>query len=94
MNVRIVAVVFIFIARLKLPSSVSVIEVLRKRYGTDFVNNVIKLVNTAMSFQSFCNLIWQIETYDRLGLQYLPEKTVKRINQCREEKVQTVFVRT
>ena len=43
MSVRIVAVVFIFIARLKLPSGVSVVEVLRKRYGTDFVNNVIKL---------------------------------------------------
>ena len=25
-----------------------------------------KLVNTAMSFQSFSDLIWQIETYDRL----------------------------
>lgn len=75
MSAPVVPLGFLFIARLRLTPSLLVVEVLRKRYGTDFVKNVInmkkigyiyKLVSTAMSFQSFFNLIWQIETYDHL----------------------------
>ena len=43
MNVRVIALVFIFIARLRFPSGLSIVEVLRNRYGTDLVKNVRKL---------------------------------------------------
>ena len=43
MNVRVIALVFIFIARLRFPSGLSKVEVLRNRYGTDLVKNVTKL---------------------------------------------------
>ena len=43
MSVRVVALVFIFIARLRFPSGLSIAEVLRNRYGTDVVKNVRKL---------------------------------------------------
>ena len=75
MSAPVVPLGFLFIARLRLTPRLLVVEVLRKRYSTDFVKNVInmkkidyiyKLVSTAMSFQSFFNLIWQIETYDHL----------------------------
>ena len=86
MNVRVIVLVFISIARLRFPSGLSIVEVLRNRYGTDLVKNVrklekidykyrcslswifYKLVNTGMSFQSFSDLSWQIETYNRLRL--------------------------
>ena len=66
MSASVVLLGFLFIARLRLTPGLLVAEVLRKRYGTDFVKNVInmekidyiyKLVSTAMSFQSFFNLI-------------------------------------
>ena len=43
MNVRVIALVFIFNARLRFPSGLSIVEVLRNRYGTDLVRNVRKL---------------------------------------------------
>ena len=42
-SVRVVSLVFIFITRLRFPSGLSIVEVLRKRYGTDLVKNVRKL---------------------------------------------------
>ena len=42
-HVRVIALVFIFIARLRFPSGLSIVEVLRNRYGTDLVKNVRKL---------------------------------------------------
>ena len=83
-SVRVVALGFIFVVRLRFPSGLSIVDVLRNRYGTDLVKYVrqlekidykypncsltkifYKLVNTVMSFQSFCNLNWQIETFYR-----------------------------
>ena len=43
MHVCVIALVFIFIARLRFPSGLSIVEVLRNRYGTDLVKNVRKL---------------------------------------------------
>ena len=42
-NVRLVALVFTFISRLRFPSGLSIIEVLRNRYGANLVKNVRKL---------------------------------------------------
>ena len=39
----IIAFVFIFITRLRFPSGLSIVEVLRNRYGTDLIKNVRKL---------------------------------------------------
>ena len=36
-NVGVIGLVFIFIARLRFPSGTSIVEVLRNRYGTDLV---------------------------------------------------------
>ena len=43
MSVRVVALVFIFIARLRFPSCLSTAEVLRNRYSNDLFKNVRKL---------------------------------------------------
>ena len=43
MSVCVVALVFIFIARLRFPPGLSIVEMLRNRYGTDLVKNVRKL---------------------------------------------------
>ena len=43
MNVTVIALVFIFIARLRFISRVSIVEVLRNRYGAELVKNVRKL---------------------------------------------------
>ena len=42
-SVRVIALVFIFIARLRFPSGLSIFEVLHNRYPTDLVKNVRKL---------------------------------------------------
>ena len=39
-SVCVVALVFIFIARRRFPSGLSIVEVLRNRYGTNLVKNV------------------------------------------------------
>ena len=41
-SVRVVALVFIFIIRLRFPSGLSIVEVLRNRYGADLVKSVRK----------------------------------------------------
>ena len=41
-SVYVIALVFIFIARLRFPSGLSIVEVLRNRYGTNLVKNVRK----------------------------------------------------
>ena len=43
MKVQIVAMVFIFISRLRFASSLSIVEVLRNRYGNGLVKDVKKL---------------------------------------------------
>ena len=43
MSVRVVALVLMFIARLRFPPGFSKVEALRNRYGTDLVKNVRKL---------------------------------------------------
>ena len=43
MNVRVIALVFIFIARLRFPSSFSMVEVLHNRSGTDLLKSVRRL---------------------------------------------------
>ena len=42
-SVRVVALVFLFIARVRFPSGMSIVKVLRNRYGLDLVKNVRKL---------------------------------------------------
>ena len=42
-SVRVVVLVFIFIARLRFPLGLSIVEVLRNRYSTNLVRNVRKL---------------------------------------------------
>ena len=42
-SVRVVALVFVFIARVRFPSGMSIVKVLRNRYGLDLVKNVRKL---------------------------------------------------
>ena len=39
----VIVLLFIFIARLRFPSGLSIVEVLCNRYGTDLVKNVRKL---------------------------------------------------
>lgn len=43
MSVLVVALVFIFITRLRLPLGLSIIEVLRNTCGTDLTKNVRKM---------------------------------------------------
>ena len=52
MSVHIVVLVFIFIARLRFPSGLSIVEVLCNRYGTNLVKNVRKLTTITTN----CNL--------------------------------------
>ena len=42
-SVRVIVLVFIFIARRRFPSGLSIVEVLCNRYGTNLVKNVRKL---------------------------------------------------
>ena len=42
-SVRVIALVFLFIARVRFPSGMSIVKVLRNRYGLDLVKNVRKL---------------------------------------------------
>ena len=42
-SVRVVALVFLFIARVRFPSGMSIVKVLRNRHGLDLVKNVRKL---------------------------------------------------
>ena len=46
MSIHIIALVFIFIARRRFPSDLSIAEALRDRCGTDLVKNVRKLEKT------------------------------------------------
>ena len=41
-SIRIAALVFIFVARLRFTSGFSIVEMLRNRYGTDLVKNIRK----------------------------------------------------
>ena len=43
MSVRVVALIFILIARLRFPSDLPMVQVLRNRYDIDLVKNVRKL---------------------------------------------------
>ena len=43
LSVRIVALVFIFTSRLRFASGLSIVEMLRNKYGNGFVKNVRKL---------------------------------------------------
>ena len=42
-SVRVVALIFMFIARLRFPSGLLMVQVLRNRYDIDLVKNVRKL---------------------------------------------------
>ena len=42
-SVRVIALVFLFIARVRFPSGMSIVKVLHNRYGLDLVKNVRKL---------------------------------------------------
>ena len=53
MSVHIVRLVFVFIARLRFPLGLTIVEVLYNRYGTDLVKNVRKLTTNTTN----CNLI-------------------------------------
>ena len=50
MIVHIVALVFIFIARLRFPLGLSTVEVLPNRYGTDLLKNVRKLTTITTNY--------------------------------------------
>ena len=61
MTIRIIALVFIFIARLRFPLDLSMAEVLRNRSAADLVKmleNWRKLTTNTANY----NLSWQIET--------------------------------
>ena len=42
-SVRVIVLVFLFIAKVRFPSGMSIVKVLRNRYGLDLVKNVRKL---------------------------------------------------
>ena len=50
-SICIAALVFIFVARLRFTSGLSIVETLRNRYGTDLVKNIRKMEKTDYKYR-------------------------------------------